>query len=304
METSTINYGYCCVNLTLQQDKKITCSRGIKKATFIKNGLEACSRLALLNVLDLKALMQWNIDNNVKLFRISSSMFPWMSEYELADLQDYYKIRLLLSEIGNMAKDNGIRLTMHPGAYVVIASPSERIVQNSFKELRQHAEQLDMLGMPETLEAPINIHINGVYGDKIETGKRFMQRFDMLPANVKNRLTIENDDKQGQWSISDLTSLFKQYNIRPAITFDYLHHACHPDNLSEQDAIKASSVFWKNHRQLVHYSSSKQVEIPSAKQLAHADYIHENIITYNLPLDIELEAKAKELALIQYINRI
>ena len=36
---------------------------------------------------------------------------------------------------------------------------------------------------------------------------------------------------------------------------------------------------------------------------AHADYIYEEINDYGLDLDIELEAKAKELALLQYVKQ-
>ena len=36
---------------------------------------------------------------------------------------------------------------------------------------------------------------------------------------------------------------------------------------------------------------------------AHADYIYEHINTYGLNLDIELEAKAKELAVQKYVKQ-
>lgn len=80
METKT-NYGYCCINTTLQKSKKITTNRSMIKKTFTERGIEYASELALQNVRDLSHIIKWNHENGIKLFRISSDMFPWMSEY-------------------------------------------------------------------------------------------------------------------------------------------------------------------------------------------------------------------------------
>jgi UV DNA damage repair endonuclease len=72
--------------------------------------------------------------------------------------------------------------------------------------------------------------------------------------------------------------------------------------MPEEDALRLASKTWpKGIRQLCHYSSAKKIhEDPSVIIRAHADYVYEKIETYNMDLDIELEVKAKELALIKY----
>ena len=50
-------------------------------------------------------------------------------------------------------------------------------------------------------------------------------------------------------------------------------------------------------------SSPRTIEDNSARQIAHADYIYEEIKTYGLEFDIEIEAKAKDLAVIKYRNQ-
>lgn len=297
----TANFGYCCINLELSAQGVFT-NRGMIKRTFQSRGIQYASQLALLNVKDLMTILKWNQTNGVKLFRISSSMFPWMSEYELQDLPDYGEIRFILKMCGRFAKRHDIRLVMHPGPFNVLASPNESTVNNTIKELDQHSQIMDLMELEVNQYNAINVHVNGVYGDKSKTFDRFMVNFRRLDENTQNRLTLENDDKTGQWSILDLfTELRKHRFPKPCIVFDYLHHDCHPDTLSEQQGLAMASLTWHGIRQLVHYSSSRQVTDPDSKKLAHADYVHEKIETYIFDLDVELEAKAKEQALKQYL---
>jgi len=81
-------YGYCCINLSLSEDK-ISTNRGMVKKTFEEKGIAYASELALKNVIDLSKVLQWNANNKIKMYRMSSDIFPWCSEYEIKDLPDY-----------------------------------------------------------------------------------------------------------------------------------------------------------------------------------------------------------------------
>ena len=84
------------------------------------------------------------------------------------------------------------------------------------------------------------------------------------------------------------------------IVFDYFHHALHPGNLTEKDAFLKAHSTWEV-KPIFHYSSARRLhEDPTAKKETHADYIYEKFETYGKDVDIILEAKAKELALIRY----
>ena len=272
------------------------------KRTFQAKGLTYASELALRNVLDFERIIDWNISRNILLFRMSSDMFPWMSEYEFSDIATYRDIRDVLSNVGAKVAKAGARLTFHPGPFNVLASTNPTVVTNTLKELSQHAEIMDMLDLPQTPFAKINIHVGGAYGNKAEAMMRFSDNFSRLPDSAKSRLTIENDDKASMFSVSDLLTLHEHTGI--PIVFDYLHHNFWTGGLTEEEAFRSAARTWpKGIVPVVHYSSSKkQFEDPGAVQAAHADYVYSRIESYNTQVDVMLEAKAKEHALEKYLQ--
>ena len=296
------DYGYCCINMTLKKESNTYVGRKMIKRTFEEKGISYASELAVLNIRDMIEIIKWNYKNGITMYRMSSDMFPWMSEYELTDLPDYDKLSNLLKGAGQLAKQYGQRLTFHPGPFNVLASPNEAVVKKALKDLRQHSEIMDMLGLPQTPYAAINIHIGGTYDDKEATKQRFADNFKRLVPGAANRLVIENDDKAAQYSVQDLYDIHLLTGKTP-ITFDYHHHWCYEDPMSEEEALKLAAKTWpKDIRQLCHYSSCKQIyeDANQGNKRAHADYVYDHIETYGMDLDIELEAKAKELALLQY----
>jgi UV DNA damage endonuclease len=274
------------------------------KKTFEQKGINYASELALSNVRDLIEIIKWNNQHGVKLYRMSSDMIPWMSEYELKDLPDYSKISNLLRGAGKIAMDAGQRLTFHPGHFCVIASMNPDVVVRSIKELNQHGEFMDLMGLPRTPDAAINIHINTTANGKEDSIQRFIKAFDTLDLSVKERMTVENDDKKAQYSIGDLVHGLSAHTGIP-IVFDYHHHWCYDDPMPEKDALYLAATTWpEGIRQLVHYSSCKKIhEDSSVVNRAHADHIYEKINSYGLSIDVDLEAKAKDHALQNYLQK-
>lgn len=297
------NYGYCCINLELGK-QKVTTNRGMVKRTFQAKGIAYASELALQNVRDLSRIISWNHLHGVKLYRMSSDIFPWMSEYEFKDLPDYERIKNVLSGCGKMAKSYGQRLTFHPGHFNVLASLTEGVVTKTIKELNQHGEFMDLLDLPRSPYAAINIHVNTTQGGKEEAAQRFCTNFALLDDSVKSRLVLENDDKCAQYAVEDLyANVFMHTGI--PITFDYHHHWCHPGGLTQEEALRLAASTWPaGIQQLCHYSSAKCIyEDESVMNRAHADFIYDKINDYGLSLDIELEAKAKEQAWDRYMKQ-
>ena len=199
-----MNLGYACINMTLSSQKpKVTTNRSMIKKTFSEKGLDYAGELGMLNSADLGKILRWNVENNIKCFRLSSEFFPWASEYKFEDLPQYLRIKTLLAGAGNYAKQNGLRLTSHPGPFNVLVSPREHVVENTITDLRIHGEIFDMLGLSRTPYNKINIHCNGVYGDKESAMDRFCKNFERLPENVQTRLVVENDDKASMYSVKD-----------------------------------------------------------------------------------------------------
>lgn len=293
------NIGYCCINMDLS-DQGIKVNRSMVKATFAKKGIKYAGELFEKNIRDMIEVLKWNRENNIKVYRMSSSMCPWLSEYELTDLPNYRKISILLAGAGKFAKETGQRLSTHPGPFTIICSPNEDTNTKGAKELRQHAEIMDLMGLPQSPMAAINIHVGGTYGDKKETLKRFCDNFKSLPDSVKSRLVVENDDKGSMYSVKDLYDGIHM-NIQIPITFDFHHHRFCDGGLTEQEALELATSTWGNHKPLTHYSSCKKTfEDSSTKAQAHADYVYEVIKTYGISFDVEMESKAKERAVLKY----
>jgi UV DNA damage endonuclease len=274
------------------------------KKTYQQHGIDHASKLALANVRDLIEIIKWNHKHGIKLFRFSSCIFPWMSEYELKDLPDYNKIKILMNGAGRLANKYGQRLTVHPGPFNQLASVNKFVVKKTIKELNQHGELMDLLLQPRTNQAKINIHIGCATGGKEAAAQRFCENFQKLDESVKTRLVVENDDKPSLFTTQELYDMVHK-NIGIPITFDYHHHWCNPgeiDPLTEEQALKLASTTWpKGVRQCTHYSSAKRVyEDESAKIVAHADYVYNHINDYGLDIDVVVEAKAKELAILKY----
>jgi len=270
------------------------------KRTFTAKGIKYAGELAEANVRDLIEIIKWNHKQGINVYRMSSSMFPWMSEYELTDLPNWQTISNLLKGAGTLVQKYGQRVGFHPGQFCVLPSPTPKVVTSAIRELDQSALILDSMGLPQNHTYSMNIHVGGSYGDKDAAKQRFVENFKRLSPSAQARLVLENDDKPAQYGVEDLYEIYEKTNI--PITFDYHHHRCYEDPMSEEAALKLCATTWpKGIRQLCHYSSSKKLnEDDSAILRAHADYVYEKIETYNMDIDIELEVKAKELALLKY----
>ena len=295
-----MNIGYACINLSL--GKKITTNRTMVKRTFIAKGVDYVSELVLQNVADLERIIDWNEQNGIKMYRMSSEMFPWATEYEFTEFKDWNEIQKILQRCGAKATMYKQRLSFHPGPFNVLVSPKENVVLNTIKDLEVHGRIMDAMELSKTPYNKINIHCNGVYGDKIAAMDRFITNFDKLSNSVKSRLTIENDDKASMYSVKDLMYIHSKINI--PIVFDYHHHTFNTGDMSEENALKLAITTWpENITPAVHYSESKALHENNTKlkPQAHSDYINAIPNTYDMGVDIMVEAKQKDLAILKFI---
>lgn len=288
--------GYACINMTLGSQKpKITTNRGMIRKTFDSKGLPYVSELVIQNIQDLIEVIKWNHRNGIHFYRMSSDMFPWMSEYEFTDLPNFDKIKNLLSGVGVLAEKYDQRLSFHPGPFNVLCSPNESVVIKTIKELDKHSQIMNMMGLSKTPYNKINIHVGGVYGDKQSALERWCYSFNFLSDDTKSRLTIENDDKTSAYTVSDLMYVHQQTGI--PIVFDYHHHSCHPDGMSHKDALTLAVSTWPDGIvPAVHVSEPRDDSNPRA----HHDYVKNEVNTYGFDIDIMMEAKQKELAVLEY----
>ena len=294
--------GYACINSTLQTTGGITTNRGMRQKTFNEKGLDYVSELALQNVKDLENIVKWNEEMGIKLFRMSSDLFPWMTFYEFEQLPDYPMIDVYLKNIGALAEKYGQRLTFHPSHFNALGSPNPVVVEKAVKELNKHGEIMDIMGLSATVYNKINIHVGGAYGDKKATLKRWIKSYYLLDDSTQKRLTIENDDKANMYSVKELYKGISEQCGVP-IVFDYYHHKFCTGGLSEQEALNLAIKTWpKDITPCCHYSESRREEHldESIRAQAHSDLISGIIESYGLDIDVVVEAKHKELAVLNY----
>tara|TARA_B110000858_G_scaffold131332_1_gene149384 strand:- start:1 stop:852 length:852 start_codon:yes stop_codon:yes gene_type:complete len=275
------------------------------KKTFQAKGLEYAGELGLKNAKDLLHILKWNKENGINFFRLSSDFFPWASNYKFEELPQFNSIKAELEKSGKFAIDNGIRITSHPGPFNVLVSPREHVVENTITDLEIHGRVFDLMGLSQTPYNKLNIHCNGVYGDKISAMDRFCKNFKRLSPSVQSRLTVENDDKASMYSVKDLMYIHERIGI--PIVFDYHHHKFNTGGLSEEEALKLAMSTWPDGiKPAVHYSESKALheENDKIKPQAHSDYINALPNLYGMDVAVMVEAKAKELAILPFINKV
>jgi UV DNA damage endonuclease len=288
--------------MTLQAAGGITTNRGMRQKTFNERGLSYVSELALQNVKDLETIVKWNEEMGIKLFRMSSDIFPWVTYYDFTDLPDYPMIDVYLKNIGALANKYGQRLTFHPSHFNALGSPNPVVIEKTIKELNAHSKIMDLMGLSATVYNKINIHIGGAYGDKQATLDRWISNYYKLDPNTQMRLTVENDDKENMYSVKELYKGISEQCGVP-IVFDYYHHKFCTGGLSERDALNLAIKTWpKGITPCTHYSESRRKEKldESIKAQAHSDLIESTICRYGNEIDVVVEAKHKELAVLNY----
>jgi len=294
-----IRLGYACINMELQEKQGVQCSRSMIRRTFDQRGIKYASELALQNCLDLEKVVKWNNQMGVKVFRVTSCLFPWASEYNIDDMPDIEQISAALGRAGDLAAAGGQRLSLHPGPFNILASDTERVVQNCIIDLKIHQKMMDLMNQPESHWAKINIHVGAAKGNREKALDTWCRNFELLPQGVQKRLAVENDDKENLYSIKMLyDGIYKRTGV--PIVADQHHHECGPQDLPWSEALPLAASTWGDVRPTCHLSNSRQLEDPKENRNAHSDWYYTPFIDCGLEVDVVLEAKMKERALFKY----
>jgi len=243
----------------------------------------------------LYAALEYCADHGIGDFRVNSQVLPLKTHpevgYELQDLPGGKETIRRFRQCGKLARERGLRLSFHPDQFVILNSPRLEVVDASIRELEYQAQVSEWVGADV-----INIHGGGAYGDKPSALKRFRENLDRLSSKVRRRLTLENDDRT--YTPEDLLPLCLSEKI--PLCYDVHHHRCLRDSLSVEEATQAALSTW-NREPLFHLSSP--IEGWKGKDpYRHHDYINVRDFPkswYDLDITVEVEAKAKELAVLR-----
>jgi len=236
-----------------------------------------------------------------RMFRITSDLLP---AYTTDDFMDFYWqehiqqiLEHVLGRIGARARALGIRLSMHPGQFCVLASDNPVVVQNSITEFEYHADIIRWLGYGRQFQDfKCNIHIGGKRGPQ---GLR--EAYHQLSKTAQNCITVEN--QEFTWGLEHCLELA---DIIPTV-FD-IHHDWIYNGKYRTEIPLDVITSWRGLRPTMHVSCSRVREHNSSavatKQAlrAHSDYIYESVLVdellprYHEHFDIMVEAKEKNFA--------
>lgn len=294
-----IRPGLCCISLSLQERDP-----PVKFQTMTFKRFSSLPRNEALSILGDRILNNLRTTNEIIKFcgekdwvyRVSSDIFPLITydqaDVSLEDLPNHDNIQEEFDDIKNTILSTNVRISCHPSEFNSLSSLTEKVVEKTIIELNFYSRFFDRIGLAANYNAPMNLHVHNNNGTREEIAHRFYNNFKKLDENCQARLTIENDDKLNCWSVRELIDTFHRITKIP-ICFDYLHHKCHPDFMTEREALEECYMTWQNYRPLFHYSESREGNNPRA----HADFAEGPINTYGLEFDLDYELKQKDYAI-------
>ena len=244
---------------------------------------------------------------DIRVYRMSSATVPYGTHPDLPEL-DYRRqiaeCEQELERLGAKARRLGLRLSTHPGQYTVLNSPDAEIARKARLDVEQDALLLDALGAGA--EGVVVIHAGGVYDDRRASLDRWVRSWEALSERARRRLVVEHDERC--FDLSDVLELHGRTGAR--VVFDLHHHRCKPARGRENvaDALTAALDTWPaDVKPKVHVSSPRtELRLVGGRPRPplldqHADFLHPwdllaLLESADRPLDVMVEAKAKDLA--------
>lgn len=259
----------------------------------------------------LREILDYLDEIDVRMYRISSDFVPYCTHPDLPQFHGQIgECRSGLAELGRIARERGIRLSLHPSQYVLLSALDPKITAKGIWDVNAQAELLD--AMEQGPEAVVILHLGGAYGDKDAAIGRFIDSYPRLSEAGRRRLVIENDETL--YTVQDCLRVHEAIGI--PLIFDHQHHLLNPGTLSLGQACRAALSTWPaGVMPKVHFSSPKldsrtvlrgKKEVLAPPLLSqHADYVHPWEFAAFLrevgpaPFDVMLEAKMKDAALLK-----
>lgn len=288
-----IRIGYACINTQLPSPNR-TCR--LKNATPGK-----ILALASANIEALQSILEWNAARGIDLFRISSDVIPFGS-HPVNTVPWRRILKPQLARVGAFIRKNRLRVSMHPGQFTVLNSPRREVIESSIKELVYHAALLDALGVDDSHK--IVIHLGGIYEEKGESLKRFIETCTSLDQRIKARLVLENDERC--YTVADALGAAKA--IKVPVVFDVFHHIWNPgfERHAPRSIIQLVANTWRRRdgRVKIHYSNQWPGEPRGthSKSISVRKFLEFYETIHDLDLDIMLEVKDKQKSVLTLIK--
>ncbi|MBB4660710.1 UV DNA damage repair endonuclease UvsE [Conexibacter arvalis] len=271
----------------------------------------------------LEAIFERLASDDVRMYRMSSDLVPYGSHPELTRFHGQVeRCAERLAALGERARTAGLRLSFHPGQYVVLNSEDADVRRAAARDLELAASVLDAMGLGP--EAVVVLHVGGAAGGTAAALDRFLAGAEQLSAAARARLVVENDDRR--FGLRDVLALSERSGLR--VVWDVHHHRCHdPDGIPEAEALALALATWRDSGAVpkIHWSSPRTAVEERSRRVgrrvertlvlpplrAHADLVDPIAFAQFLTgpgadgdYDVMLEAKAKDVALLRLRDQL
>ena len=239
----------------------------------------------------------------VRCYRISSSLFPLSDLVGDAIFDKHPRVCSALQKIGHLAREHGLRLTMHPGQFCVLSSSREDVVRNAVAEIERHSWVFDAMGMPESPYAAINVH-----GGARDSADALCRGIELLSSAARSRLTLENCESA--YGIDELRPVALRMGV--PITWDSHHHTFRGGSLPPGEAHMMALGTWPRHIRPLQHVANTEPELAGGSfsdRRKHSDYLHAipevQLAANNAgEIDLECECKMKNLAVFKAVEEL
>ena len=289
-----LRLGYACVNTQLPSS-----ARTVRLANATP---ERLGELAAANLAALEAILRWNEEHDIQVFRLTSNLIP-LASHAVNTVAWWDELDERFAGLGALVARFGARLSTHPGQYTVLSSQSEAVVAAAVAELDYHDRLLSALRIDRSHK--IVLHVGSGAADPAAAAHRFAAAFPRLSPGAQSRLVLENDER---WPLDRVLELAESLGL--PVVFDAFHHKLAPslENLRVQGAVLAAAETWRpeDGRQEVHFSTQE----PGKRPGAHAETLDLDAFEAfaeavgDLPLDCVLEVKDKEQSVLRASERL
>jgi UV DNA damage endonuclease len=253
------------------------------------------------NLTNTLRILYYNSAHEIELYRLSSSIVPLATHPEVnwdftTPFEQEWK------EIGNWIKRHQMRISFHPNQFTLFTSPNIKITENAVKDMTFHYRMLKAMDVLDG--AVINIHVGGAYGEKQLATARFHENLLLLPKEIKQKMTLENDDKT--YTAEETLRICQKEKI--PLVFDYHHHMANLSDKPFHELLPAIFSTWE-HTSLVpkiHISSPKsEKEFRSHSDLVDPEFIMpllRALREIGQDVDFMIEAKCKDRAMLKLVE--
>lgn len=284
------------VHLTNASPSRTMTVTNFQKLVDREAALRKITRIASSNLMNTLRILRHAVASGVYVYRFTSKLIPLFGHDLTQDWDFFHYLEKDLAEIGEFVRDNKVRVSFHPDHFTLLNSPNKDVIVRSIEDLSRHVDLFQAMQLDE--RAKMVIHVGGGYKDKETSLHRFIDNWSLVPERIKQRMTLENDDKT--YTARETLDLCQKVGI--PMVLDIHHHKCNPEG-DLRDMAQPIFTTWDGTGLVpkIHASSSKsESDFRSHHALVHPEDLVPFLDLareFNQDLDVMLEAKEKDEAL-------